>query len=359
MSQADKTEKPTPKKREDARKKGQVARTPDLVAWVQILVATVMADLTLSRSVDALGQVLLRMSDGIARPEQGAALGLLGQGMVAALIAVAPLTAAMVVVGLVGGLAQTGGSASMSLLEPKLERISLIKGTKRLFSVQSLWQAAKTALKVAALAAVAWQPIRTASEQLIAGGNLALGQALPAIGQAALDIARNTAILGLVIAALDFAINKRKVMKEMRMTRQEVRDEQKQTEGDPLLKSQIRSRQLAISGNRMIAAVADANVVVVNPTHVAVALRYEAGKGAPRVVATGKGEIARRIREEAEAHFVPVVRDVALARALEATVPVGAEIPAELYQAVARILAFLATVGQRVRAIGGPLTVPA
>jgi flagellar biosynthesis protein FlhB len=358
MAQADKTEKPTPKKKKDSRKKGQIARTPDLVAWVQILVASVMADLTFSRAYGTLGEVLLRVRDGIARPDEGVALGLFGHALAGSLMAVAPMILALMVVGVVGGVAQTGGFASMSMLKPKPERINPLKGAKRLVSPQSFWQAGKTALKVAALASVAWQPIQRAAEQLVAGGNLSLGQALPAIGQAALHIARNTAALGLVIAALDYAVSKRKVMKEMKMTKQEVRDEHKQTEGDPMLKSQIRSKQLAISGNRMISAVADADVVIVNPTHVAVALRYEAGNGAPRVVASGKGEIARRIREEAEARFVPVVRDIPLARTLEASVPVGGEIPAELYQAVARILAFLATVGKRVTAIGGPLTLP-
>jgi flagellar biosynthetic protein FlhB len=146
-------------------------------------------------------------------------------------------------------------------------------------------------------------------------------------------------------------------MQGMKMTKQEVRDEHRQSEGDPQMKGQIRQRQLAIGRNRMISAVADANVVIVNPTHVAVALRYEPGRGAPRVVAKGRGEVARRIREEAEKHAVPLVRDVPLARSIESSVRLGGEIPADLYEAVARILAFLSQLGDR-HQLGGIVQIP-
>jgi flagellar biosynthetic protein FlhB len=146
-------------------------------------------------------------------------------------------------------------------------------------------------------------------------------------------------------------------MQGMRMTKQQVKDEHRQSDGDPHVKGQIRQRQLAIGRNRMISAVADANVVIVNPTHVAVALRYDAGRGAPRVVAKGKGEVARRIREEAERHGVPLVRDIPLARTIESSVRLGGEIPADLYEAVARILAFLGQIGHR-NVMGGIVRIP-
>lgn len=136
------------------------------------------------------------------------------------------------------------------------------------------------------------------------------------------------------------------------MTLKEVRDENKNMEGDPLIKSQRRSRQLAMSRNRMIAAVADSDVVLVNPTHVAVALKYEPGKSAPRVVAKGAGTIATRIREEAGSRQVPMVRDIPLARALHASCELGQEIPPDLYNAVARILAFVMALKSRGSAAG-------
>jgi flagellar biosynthetic protein FlhB len=131
------------------------------------------------------------------------------------------------------------------------------------------------------------------------------------------------------------------------MTLKEVKDENKNSEGDPLVKSQRRSRQLAMSRNRMIAAIAGADVVLLNPTHLAVALKYEPGKSAPKVVAKGSGTIAARIREEADTHGVPMVRDIPLARALHAACEIGQEIPAELYTSVARVLAFVMQLAAR------------
>lgn len=357
MAKDDKTEAPTPKRKKDARKKGQIPKSTELVTWLQILVATYVLQLTVHRATTALGDVMGHVRAAIARPEQGAALGLFGDALRGAVLAVLPLTLSMGAVGVLAQVAQTGGFASLSMLKPKPERLNPIHGLKRLVSPQGLWQATKSALKVCALVFVAWPPLDDLTRQLVASGQLQLGQVVPAVAASALRIARNTAMLGLVIAGVDYGLQRRKVMQGMRMTKQEVRDEHRQSEGDPHMKGQIRQRQLALGRNRMIAAVADANVVIVNPTHVAVALQYQAGRGAPRVVAKGRGAVATRIREEAEKHRVPMVRDVPLARTIESTVRLGAEIPAELYEAVARILAFLSHLGGR-SSVGGVLSVP-
>jgi flagellar biosynthetic protein FlhB len=357
MSKDDKTEAPTPKKKKDARKKGQIPKSAEVVTWLQVLVATYLLQVTVHRATGALGVVLAQVRDAIAHPEEGAALGLFGDALKGAVLAVLPLTAAMMAVGVIGHVAQTGGFVSLSLLKPKPERLNPFKGLKRLASPQGLWQAGKSLLKVGALVLVAWPPLHNLTMSLIAGGHLQIDQVAGAVASTALRIARNTALLGLVIAAVDYGLQRRKVMQGMKMTKQEVRDEHRQSEGDPQMKGQIRQRQLAIGRNRMISAVADANVVIVNPTHVAVALRYEPGRGAPRVVAKGRGEVARRIREEAEAHFVPLVRDVPLARAIESSVRLGGEIPTELYEAVARILAFLSQLGGR-NTFGGIVQIP-
>lgn len=357
MAKDDRTEAPTPKRKREARKKGQIPKSAEVVTWLQVLVATFMLQLTVHRATGALGTVLQEVRDAIARPDQGVALGLFGDALRGAVLAVLPLTGAMMAVGIVGHVAQTGGFASLSLLKPKPERLNPIAGIKRLASPQGLWQAAKSMLKVGALVLVAWPPLDDLTRSLVASGQLPLGAVTPAVAKAALHIARNTALLGLVIAGVDYGMQRRRVMQGMRMTKQQVKDEHRQSDGDPHVKGQIRQRQLAIGRNRMISAVADANVVIVNPTHVAVALRYDAGRGAPRVVAKGKGEVARRIREEAERHFVPLVRDVPLARTIESSVRLGGEIPADLYEAVARILAFLSQVGQR-NVMGGIVQIP-
>lgn len=357
MSKDDKTEAPTPKRKKDARKKGQIPKSAEVVTWLQILAATFMLRLTVHRASTALGEVLAQVRDGIAHPDQAVALRLLGDALSRSVVAVLPLTAAMTAIGVAGHVAQTGGFVSLSLLKPKPERLNPMKGLKRMASPQGLWQAAKSTLKVAALVVVAWPPIEDLTESLVASGQLQIGQVAAATAASALRVARNTALLGLVIAAVDFGLQRRRVMKGMKMTKQEVRDEHRQSEGDPQMKGQIRQRQLAIGRNRMISAVRDANVVIVNPTHVAVALRYLPGQGAPRVVAKGRGVVAQRIREEAERHLVPMVRDVPLARSIEASVALGGEIPAELYEAVARVLAFLSQL-KGPSAFGGIVPIP-
>ncbi len=154
------------------------------------------------------------------------------------------------------------------------------------------------------------------------------------------------------MAMADFAVVRRRNNKSLKMSKHEIKEEMKSTEGNPLLRGAIRSRAMAISRNRMIADVATADVVMLNPTHIAVALRYEPGKGAPRVVAKGGDHVAARIREVAQPARVPMVEDVPLARTLYQVVDIGAEIPGDLFEAVARVLAFIMTLRSRGSASG-------
>jgi len=187
---------------------------------------------------------------------------------------------------------------------------------------------------------------------LLQSGSLPLASLLAAGSDGAASLIRASVIAGLVLAAADVLVVMRRNRKHTRMTRKEVTDENKRTDGDPLIKSQRRSRQMAMSRNRMIAAIADADVVVVNPTHVAVALKYEPGISAPKLVAKGAGNIATRIREEAVAKRVPMVRDIPLARNLHEACNLGDEIPAGTYNEVARVLAFVMTLKARGRPDG-------
>jgi flagellar biosynthesis protein FlhB len=159
-------------------------------------------------------------------------------------------------------------------------------------------------------------------------------------------------VAGIVMAAADYFVVRRRTNKQLRMTKQEVKQENKNTEGDPHVKGQIRARQMALARNRQMTDVPTADVVLVNPTHVAVALRYDPEKGAPRVVAKGQGAVAQKIRELATEHRIPMVQDVALARALEKSVEVGMEIPADFYGAVAKVLAFVMSLKSRGSAAG-------
>ena len=163
---------------------------------------------------------------------------------------------------------------------------------------------------------------------------------------------RNVAIGGLAIGGIDYVVQRRRIMKQLKMSRHEVREEMKQHEGNPAVKRAIRSRQMAISRNRMIGLVRSSDVVVVNPTHYAVALKYEATRGAPEVVAKGAGDVAKRIREEAEANGVPIVHEPVLCRTIYWACDLGQVIPADLYEAVAQLLAFVFGLRAKGRAAG-------
>jgi len=311
------------------------------VVWAQILAAAFLLPACLGLGVNSLRRVMLQVGVLVARPDSDAALRLLGTGLTGGLLAIAPLALGMVAIGLIGNFAQTGFAFSGKALRPKFDRVNPAKGLKKLVSPHSAWEALKAALKLAVLTAVAWPGVSHLGMALAGGGRVASGQVLGVTAAATLNLVRSTALAGLALAALDYGFQRRRVRKGLMMTRQEVKDEYRQSEGDPHVRSRIRQRQVEMSRNRMMAAVAVSSVVVVNPTHIAVALEYRPELGAPRVVAKGQGHIAARIREEAEKHGVPIVRDVPLARTLHAACKLGQAIPADLYEAVARLLAIV------------------
>jgi flagellar biosynthetic protein FlhB len=311
------------------------------VVWAQILAAAFLLPACLGLGVSSLRRVMLQVGVLVARPDSDAALRLLGAGLTGGLLAIAPLALGMVAIGLIGNFAQTGFAFSGKALRPKFDRVNPAKGLKKLVSPHSAWEALKAALKLAVLTAVAWPGVSHLGTALAGGGRVASGQVLGVTAAATLNLVRSTALAGLALAALDYGFQRRRVRKSLMMTRQEVKDEYRQSEGDPHVRSRIRQRQVEMSRNRMMAAVAVSSVVVVNPTHIAVALEYRPELGAPRVVAKGQGHIAARIREEAEKHGVPIVRDVPLARTLHAACKLGQAIPADLYEAVARLLAIV------------------
>jgi flagellar biosynthesis protein FlhB len=338
---SDKSEQPTAKRKRDARRDGNLARSAEVVAWTQMLAAAFLLPACLGLGTRSIRNVMLQVGVLVTRPDIDAGAALLGKALTGGMLAIAPLALGMVAIGLIGNFAQTGFAFSGKALRPKFERISPAKGFKRLFSPHSAWEAGKAALKLAVLTAVAWPGVAQLGAALGAGGRIPSGQVLAAVVRSRFIVAEATAVAGLVLAALDYAFQRRRVRKGLMMTRQEVKDEFRQSEGDPFIKSRIRQRQMEVSRNRMMAAVAGADVVVVNPTHFAVALEYRAELGAPRVVAKGQGFVAQRIREEAEKNNVPIVRDVPLARTLHSACKLGQAIPADLYEAVARLLAFV------------------
>jgi flagellar biosynthetic protein FlhB len=338
---SDKTEQPTAKKKREARRDGHLARSGEVVAWAQMLAAGVLLPASYSLGTKALRQIMNQVSVAMVHPDIDASMRLFATAMRGGMVAVAPLALGMVAIGLIGNFAQVGLAFSGKALKPKFDRISPKKGLKRMLSPHSAWEAGKAALKLAVLTIVAWPGVAHLGAALAAGGAMPTGQVLGQVASSTMALIRSTAVAGLALAALDYGFQRRRVKKGMMMTKQEVKEEYRQSEGDPMTRQRIRQRQMDMSRNRMMAAVAVSSVVVVNPTHIAVAIEYRPELGAPRVVAMGQGHIAARIRAEAEKHNVPIVRDVPLARTLHSACKLGQTIPVDLYEAVARLLAFV------------------
>ncbi|WP_122818397.1 EscU/YscU/HrcU family type III secretion system export apparatus switch protein [Nocardioides pantholopis] len=344
-SGGEKTEKPTPKRLKEARKEGNVARTQELGAWGALLLVSLVVPLMVKHEASAMAALFERCLRSIEDPSVPAAFELFLEGGKHMLISVVVLGSGIMLVGVAGALAQGGFFLATKRVKPDLKKLDPIKGFKRIFGPQALWEGAKMLVKCAVVAFLVYGSIRAMMPLL--GGFVPIGTLLAIVGDEATAMLRNVAIAGVAMAALDYLMQRRRTGKQTRMSKDEVKREHKQAEGDPLVKSAMRSRQLAAARNRMMADVPTADVVLVNPTHIAVALAYAEGSAAPRVVARGAGVVAQRIRAIAVENDVPLVRDVPLARALHASTEVGREIPAELFAAVAQVLAFV--IGRRSR----------
>lgn len=335
----EKTEKATPKRRKESRKEGQVARTQELGGWASMLVVGMALPSLLARELGSLRDLMVTSFALGDAATTGKALTLLGDAARHVFFTLVILGSAVMLIGVASTISQGGFYLATKSMKPKLSKLDPIKGAKRVFGPHALWEGAKMLLKSSFVALIAYTAIKAMMPML--GGLVPIPTVMSAVSGKALGLIRNIGLVGLGMAAADYAIQRRRIGKQTRMSKEEIKQEHKQAEGDPMLKGAIRSRQLAASRNRMMADIATADVVLVNPTHVAVALRYDAQKGAPRVVARGAGAIAAKIRAVAEAETVPLVRDVPLARALYRSTKVGQEIPPELFAAVAQVLAFV------------------
>jgi flagellar biosynthetic protein FlhB len=335
----EKTEKATPKKRKESRKEGQVARTAELGGWVSLFLVTLALPPALKHQADSITGLMSACLRAVEDPSTDVAADLLRQGASGAFISLIALGSTVLLLSTAITLAQGGFYIASKMAKPDLKKLNLLQGVKRMFGAQAWWELAKMLIKTVLVSGLVWQTVSALMPML--GGLVPLSAAIEIGTDEAFGMLRSVALAGVLMGALDYVMARRRITKATNMTKQEVKDEHKQAEGDPMLKGAIRSRQLAASRNRMIADVAEADVVLVNPTHVAVALRYRPERGAPVVVARGAGAIAARIRAVATDAGVPLVQDVPLARALYRSTEVGMEIPTELFAAVAHVLAFV------------------
>lgn len=344
MVYEERTEAATPRRREELRRRGQVARSPDLVSAAVLLAGLLalrfMGEELLRQTADLSQQLWRDLHQPDLTPATvGRLSGLLVPWLVQVL---GPLMAVLAAVGLLANLVQTGLLITWSPLAPDLNRINPVQGLRRLLSWRALVDLVRATLKLAVVSLVVYQTLRGRLEVLLLLPLQPLGSSLAQVWGLAWNLLLAAAGALLALAVLDYGYQRWSYERSIRMTREEVREELKQTEGHPLIRQRIRQLQRAVARRRMMAAVPRAQVVITNPVHLAVALQYLLGQmRAPRVVAKGERLLAEQIKQVARAHGVPVVENPPLAQALYRTVEVGQEIPPALYQAVAEVLAFI------------------
>lgn len=347
----DKTEKATPKRRQEARRKGQVAKSQDLGGAVVMIAAllslSALGPSAWGRMRDAMLNSLALISTPDVVSQQGVGK-VLSSAMTDAALAVAPIAMVCMVAGVVTGVLQVGWKPSTFALKPDPKRINPLKGFKNLFGVHFVFEAGKTVTKFAVIGTIAGIALLGQLDQLGALVGLPPADLLERGARTILGIAQKAGAAYLVIAAADFMWQRHRHEKSLRMDKEEIKQEFKQQTVSPEVRSAIRRRQMQAARARMMAAVPGADVVVTNPTHYAVALRYDGQAPAPVVVAKGQDLVAARIRAIARERDVPIISNPPLARALHATVEIERQIPEELFSAVAQLLAFVyRTAGRR------------
>ena len=347
-----KTEEPTQKRLDEAREKGQIAKSQETNHWFIILAFATTIGLLSPLMARGLGKTLLPFIESPHLiPMDGDHLKqVFGQLMTGLGWALALPATVVVFAALAAGFLQSGFIFSVEPITPKLEKISLLKGIKRLFSSRSLAEVIKGFLKLAIVAAaiglLLW-PEREAFVQMVSLDATAFLYALKDLAFRVLVVV--LAVMS-VIAGLDYLYQKSQHHKQLRMSKQELKDEFKQTEGDPMVKSRLRQIRMERARQRMMAAVPEADVVVTNPTHFAVALKYDQETmPAPRLIAKGADQIAFKLRELAKEHEVPIVENPPLARSLFDSVELDQEIRPEHYKAVAEVISYVMRINGKLR----------
>jgi flagellar biosynthetic protein FlhB len=347
---ASRTEEPTPKRREEARADGRIPQSVEITS-ATVLFAALLAtwrsgDAAITGLRESMRRSLLAVSKLDLTP---AALGDVLTGMLHDLTAVViPILSVTAIAGFTGIVAQIGFQFHGKRLLPDPSKMSPASGLQRIFSTKGLFDLAKALVKIVLVGWLSWKLIAGNEGKIIALSGASPRDLLAITGR---EVARLvgwvTAVL-VVLAALDYGWQRRQHQQSLRMTKSEVKDEARQSEGDPKIKARLKRAYQELVKARSLADVPSADVVITNPVHLAVALKYVPGQmGAPRVVAKGAEGMAQRIKDIARQHGVPILERRSLARAIFKSVPVGGEIPATVYRAVAEILAYIYGLRQR------------
>lgn len=343
----EKTEKATPKKLEEARKEGQVARSTDVVTAFMLLGLFVGLKICVGYIGNGFLQQFHKVYSSISavtadEVTKNTMLEWVRSEIGEITLIAAPLMIVAVVVAVVFNLAQVKWKPTAKPLKPKPGKINPLKGMKKLFSKDKIMELLKSVAKVGVLSYVVYDTLKDEYGLLFQFYRYEIGEAILTIGNLVINIGIKIAACFLAIAAVDYFYQKRKFAEDMKMTKQEIKDEFKNSEGDPQIKGKIRAKMREASQRRMMDSVPDADVVITNPTHLAVALKYDReASQAPIVVAKGADYVAQKIKDIARDNNVEIVENKPVARMLYYNVDLDQEIPPELYQAVAEILAYV------------------
>ncbi len=353
----EKTEEATPKKLEDARKEGQVSKSKDLGNFVMLFALFLILKLFLSYMgkglLDSFSIIYGRIGDMAAEHGQNFTIGYIGHMlrlmMGKILLIILPTLAIGVLVAFIMDLVQVKWKVTTKPLKPKFSKLNPISGFKRIFSVKTVVELLKSIAIITVITVLTYMELKGKVSYLFILYQMDVFDALGLIGTIIINLGMKISAVLLIIGFADLIYQKRKFKEDMKMTKQEVKDEYKNAEGDPQIKGQIRKKMQQASMRRMMQSVPKADVVITNPTHFAVAIQYDSKTAsAPVVVAKGEDFLAQRIKETAKEYDVEIVENKPLARALYYNVDIGGMVPPELYQAVAEVLAFVYKVKNKV-----------
>ena len=344
----EKTEPATDKKLKEAREEGKVAKSQELTFSFSLIVLFLVLKFFVSYLGEKMIGLIKTIYSGMAEFVDINNVGLTSHAVSAYFVniiiqfflIVLPFFIFGVIITILINIVQVGWKVSTKMLQPKFDKLNPINGFKRIFSSQSVFELVKSIVKIGLIALIAYFSIKGHANDLFILYEIPLNQAIALVGTIIIDTGLRISLVYLIVGVADFAYQKHKFNEDMKMTKQEVMDEYKNTEGDPQIKGRQRARMREASQRRMMQDVPKADVVITNPTHIAVALKYDAEVSkAPVVLAKGEELIAKKIKDVAKENNISIVENKPLARMLYSNVDIGEEIPAELYQSVAEVLA--------------------
>ncbi|KZL94150.1 fused FliR family export protein/FlhB family type III secretion system protein [Clostridium magnum] len=339
----DKTEEATPKKKSDARKKGQIPKSKDVALALTLLSSTiVLASLGGFVGNELKTTMITFLNNYLTMALDYDSVQKISVIVIWRLAVIfLPIVVPIMLMGVLANFLQTGALITGEPLKPDLKKLNPISGLKRMFSMRSLVQLVKDSAIVSIVGFIGYKFIKDNYTYILTLGDLNAAGVIAAVGKLTVSIFFKITIVMVVIALADYIYQRYQFNKDLRMTKQEIKEEYKQSEGDPQIKGKIKQKQREMAMRRMMQEVPKATVVVTNPTHISVALRYEEGQNAPMVVAKGADSVALKIKELAKENDVPIIENKPLARLMYKELEIDQEVPVEMYQAVAEILALV------------------